>query len=362
MNSKITLQKNDRIQQLQERMRAVHCDMCLVENPLDLLYLTGQQLSAGKLFVHSKESILFVDGRYLQIAQEQAPMPAELEKEESMLFFLNKHACKTLWFDGAHTSYDRFAKLQKLHVKLESKSAFFKTLRSIKDASEIEKMKKSAQLLWRGFEYICSLLTEGITEKEISKRFEIFCLTEGGEGLAFESIIAFGAHSSMPHYRSADDTPLCSGDIVLIDIGVVVENYHSDMTRVLFYKNADSELQRLYAINKAAHQAALDLCRPGVAMGMLDRAARDVMAKAGVESLFLHSLGHGIGLETHEFPRIKYDGEDKDVILQPGMIFTIEPGLYVSGKGGVRYEDTVMITETGCENFYPNTEEAPVIS
>jgi Xaa-Pro aminopeptidase len=143
------------------------------------------------------------------------------------------------------------------------------------------------------------------------------------------------------------------GDIVLIDIGVIVEKYHSDMTRMLFYQKPDPELEKLHHINKSAHDAALLLCRPGTKIGMLDRAARDVMAKHGVEALFVHSLGHGIGLETHEYPRIKWDGEDKDLLLQPGMVFTVEPGLYVPGKGGVRYEDTILITEAGYENFYP---------
>jgi len=343
-----------RLQELGNKMHAQGCETCLIQNPLDLLYLTGLPLSAGKLCVHAKETLLFVDGRYLQIAQEKAPMKVCLDEKEAVLTFLHAHKCKSVWFDGQHTSYEAFLRWKQTvkDIDFVSKSSFFKTLRVIKDDQEIHKMKKSAQLLWQGFQHIRAQLKGGITEKELSKRFEIFCLEQGGEGLAFEPIIAFGPNSAMPHYRSKD-VPLKAGDIVLIDIGVIVDQYHSDMTRVLFFQTPDPDLEKYYQINKAAHDAALTACRPGIPIGMLDRAARDVMAAHQVEHLFVHSLGHGIGLETHEFPRIKWDGEDKDVLIEPGMVFTVEPGLYVPGKGGVRYEDTILITETGYENFYP---------
>jgi Xaa-Pro aminopeptidase len=157
------------------------------------------------------------------------------------------------------------------------------------------------------------------------------------------------------------DVPLKKGDLVLIDIGVTVDHYRSDMTRVVFYQEADPELERLYQINKEAQGAALQECRPGTRLGALDRAARAVMQTHGVEPLFVHSLGHGIGLETHEYPRLKWDNEDKDLVLEPGMVFTVEPGLYIPEKGGVRYEDTIRITEDGYVNFYPDSGDKAII-
>ncbi|MES2122808.1 MAG: M24 family metallopeptidase, partial [Chlamydiota bacterium] len=195
----------------------------------------------------------------------------------------------------------------------------------------------------------------GISEKELALIFEVFCLQNGAEAMAFDPIVAFGPNSAMPHYRS-QDVPLCKGDIVLIDIGVVREKYHSDMTRVHFFQGADPEMQRLYAIARKAQRKALEHCRPGVRVGMLDEAARDVLRDEGVEELFVHSLGHGIGLETHEYPRIKATGESKDMHLEVGMAITVEPGLYIPGKGGVRYEDTVVITPNGYRNFYPEDD------
>jgi Xaa-Pro aminopeptidase len=155
----------------------------------------------------------------------------------------------------------------------------------------------------------------------------------------------------MPHYRS-QNTRLKEADVVLIDIGICVDNYHSDMTRVLFYKKDNAYLRRLYEIAKRSQESALKLCRPGVKIKQLDIAARKVMCEENVEDLFVHSLGHGIGLEVHEYPRIRFDSEDQDQVLESGMVFTIEPGLYVPGIGGVRYEDTILITSTGFKNFY----------
>ncbi len=343
-----------RLNKLQTALKNLELDALLVEDSLDLFYLTGLKLSVGKLLISSKDCVLFVDGRYLQIATEKAPCQSFLDSTDQFLGFCSQRAIKKVGFDGRHTSYDQFVKWEHLYSALTFVSAgkFFKTIRAVKDEEEIAKMKKSAALLWRGFEHINTLLKVGITEKEVAKSFEIFCLQNGADGLSFESIIAFGSNGSMPHYRS-QNVPLKEGDAVLIDIGVVLDSYHSDMTRVVFFKKEDPYLAKLYAIAKRAQKAALAFCLPGSTFKQLDLAAREVMKQEGVEELFVHSLGHGIGLETHEYPRIKYDNEDKDVVLESGMVFTVEPGLYVPGVGGVRYEDTVVVTANGYENFYP---------
>lgn len=345
-----------RIDHLKIELKKAKLDACLIEDPLDLFYYTGLKLSAGRLLVHDAEVELLVDGRYLQVAQENSPFKTALDSPQKFLDFCEKHKVDRLGFDGRNTSYDHFLLLEEWkkqgnrEIKLVS-SSLFKSARAIKDRTEIAKMKKSAALLWEGFQFISGALKRGVTEKELSKRFEIFCLEKGADRLAFEPIIAFGPNSAMPHYRS-QNVALKEGDVVLIDIGVVLDNYHSDMTRVVFYKKENAYLRQLYEIVKKSQKSALKLCRPGVKFKELDLAARKVMREEKVEDLFVHSLGHGIGLETHEFPRIKYNGDDKDVVLQSGMVFTIEPGLYVPGKGGVRYEDTIVITPTGYTNFF----------
>ena len=343
---------------LQSALKEEKLDACLIEQPLELFYFTGLKLSAGRLLVHSKDVLLLVDGRYLQIAEEKFPDETSLDSSEKFLSFCKAHRVRNLGFDGRHTSYDHFLRLKSwqkkadMEVTLIPSTPFFKDARAIKDRDEVQKLQKSAALLWKGFQFIRASLKKGIKEKDLSKQFEIFCLERGADCLSFEPIVAFGPNSAMPHYRS-QNTQLKEGDIVLIDIGVSVDNYHSDMTRVLFYKKENAYLRRLYEITKRAQQSALKLCRPGVKIKQLDLAARQVMCEEKVEDLFVHSLGHGVGLEVHEFPRIKFDSEDKDVELKSGMVFTLEPGLYVPNIGGVRYEDTILITPTGHKNFYP---------
>lgn len=362
MKTTSKLQKNkiyvSRIEHLKQKLKNVKLDGALIENPLDLFYYTGLQLSAGRLLIHDETILLLVDGRYLQIAEEKSPFKVLLDSPQQFSDFCHEQKLKRLAFDSLHTSYEhyrlleRLCSIKKMKPELVAVPALFKSSRVIKDRSEMLKMKKSANLLWEGFQFIRRILKTGIAEKEVSRRFEIFCLEEGADGLAFEPIIAFGANSAMPHYRS-QHAVLKPGDIVLIDIGIVVDHYHSDMTRVLFHQKENRELRHLYDIVQEAQKSALKLCRPGTQLKELDNAARKVMREHQVEDLFVHSLGHGIGLETHEFPRIKYNNEDKDVLLQSGMVFTVEPGLYIPGKGGVRYEDTVAITPTGYNNFYP---------
>jgi len=353
-----------RIEAVRKNFSSWSVDACFIDDPTDLFYLTGMELSLGHLIISRKDASLFVDGRYFQAAQTQSPVGVAELKDEEKMNFLTTCNVKKLLFDS-RTSYQRYLALAALKKKLNKKhksisllpqAAPLKEIRLIKDQQEVDSLKKSARLLWKGFQYLKKNLKSGITEKEAALIFELFCLRNGAEKLAFEPIIAFGENSSMPHYR-AGNRKLKTKDLILIDIGVVVDHYHSDMTQVLFKGKADPFLKNIFHVVKNSQEAALSLCRPGVKVGDLDRAARDVMAKEGLQQYFLHSLGHGIGLETHEFPRIKFKGEDHDYLLKKGMVFTIEPGLYVPERGGIRLETTVVITDTGYENLFPSLTE-----
>ncbi len=191
-----------------------------------------------------------------------------------------------------------------------------------------------------------------MTELEVARALEIYCLKNGAEGMSFESIIAFGKNSALPHHHPGN-TKLKENDIALFDLGVILNGYCSDMTRVDFVGKGNSTLRKLYDVNRAAQKVALAKCRPGVKLKELDQAARRVMASAELEELFIHNLGHGVGLEVHESPSISSKGIDRNVMLEEGMAITIEPGLYLPGKGGVRYEDTIVITAKGYVNLYP---------
>jgi len=328
-------------------------DGCLIEDPTDLLYLTGLQLSAGIIGVTSKKIKLFVDGRYFEYCSKHSPFPVELISKEAVEKFLVK--AKEIAFDSVLTSVDRFEQLKKQYsTRLRPVPQILKKARAVKDEAELKAMEKSAKLCWKGFEHVKKILKVGITEREVALAFEIFCRENGAEKLAFDPIIAFGKNSAYPHYHPGN-VKLKKGDLVLVDIGVSLDHYHSDMTRTVFFGKPDPRLVLLETVVKKAHGAAIAICKAGVKVGDLDKAARKVIAAAGMEEMIVHSLGHGIGLETHEFPRLKYKGDDHDVILEADMVITIEPGLYLPGVGGIRYEDTVAVTKNGCKNFYKST-------
>jgi Xaa-Pro aminopeptidase len=346
----------ERIHAMQEGLQKKGYDALLVEDEVDLYYLTGLELSAGQLLLAKSEALLLVDGRYIEVAEGVGFIEAKLMTKEEVIGFFKRNKVKKCAFDGKKLSYGRVEDLKKYGVELVSWDFATKDVRVIKSEEEIALLRASADLLWEGFLYIQSILKEGITEKQVRMLFNVFCLEKGAEGLSFDPIIAFGEGSAMPHYK-VSERKLKKGDVVLIDIGVVLNHYPSDMTRVLFFGEGDPLMQKWLELTKRAHRAALDLAKPGVCVGELDAAARKVYKEHDVEEYFVHSLGHGVGLEVHEFPRIKFDGVDAKTTLEEGMVFTVEPGLYMPGKGGVRYEDTVVITKEGYLNFFEENKD-----
>lgn len=345
----------ERIGKLQRQLTRMKADSCIIDHPLTLFYLTGLKLSKGELFVGKKNCHLFVDGRYIQAAQEKAPVPASLFETRDA--FYKKAKIKIAAFDSDNTSYQQFLRwsafARKMKFRLLPVPNLLKQLRAIKDQGELEKLRASARHLWQAFQHIKKLIKPGVSEADIALEFKLFGLKNGAECVGFEPIIAFGPNSALPHHR-AGPARYKKGDLVLMDLGLVVDQYHSDMTRVLLLEPIDPKLKKLYTVVRSAHAAALKKCRPGVRLKELDVVARKEMQKEQLESYFVHGLGHGVGLEIHEFPRIMKTGEDKDVTLEEGMVVTIEPGLYLPGKGGVRWEDTIIITSNGYENLYPD--------
>ncbi|MBX7066504.1 MAG: Xaa-Pro peptidase family protein [Parachlamydiales bacterium] len=321
----------------------------LIEQTADLFYLTGLTLSKGRLLVRHGKTTLFVDGRYFERAKKEAPCPVALWDE------FKKVQEKEIGFDSAFVTYDGYLGLKKElpHTNWISKPNPIRELRAIKDEKEISALKKAALLTWKGYKHIIGLLKEGISEEELAFEFEFFCRKNGASGLSFSPIIAFGENGAYPHYR-AGKTKLKKDEAVLIDVGAVVDQYCGDMTRVYFFGRPDPKIIHFEELVRSAKEKAMRHIKPGVKIGEIDQIVQDEFDKANVKQLYIHSLGHGIGLEAHEFPRIRYDGADKDVQLMPGMVFTIEPGLYQPGVGGIRLEDMLVVTKNGYENLFPD--------
>lgn len=359
---------NQRLKRLQDLLKEKQVDAALIEDTQTLFYLSGQKLSAGRLLIFQEDARLIIDARYFETCKENSPIPCVLLSKQAFLQCLEEGpAIESLAFDPDLLSYGAFQRLEKELSSLtkEGKNAprlvaisrLCGQLRKVKDFAEQQALKAAAQLGSQGFDFVCSLLKEGISEIEVVLELEIFWRRKGGQKLAFDPIIAFGANSSMPHYHPGEHT-LKPGQAVLIDIGVTYLDYNSDMTRVVFFGEPDPKLKEIYGIVQRAQSKALSQCRPGVSIGALDHSARDLIEEAGYGEAFSHSLGHGIGLDVHEWPRISHKHpDDKDKVLEPGMAITIEPGIYLPGLGGVRIEDTVLITEDGHENLTQRSTE-----
>lgn len=355
-----TDQYAQRFERLNAMRRSEKCDLLLIEEPTTLYYLTGLDLSAGRILLSDLGAELLVDARYIEMSQAHSPIPALLDSPDQTAEKLK--GFKHIGFDQNETSFGRVQQLaEQSGAKMHPIERLHQGLRMVKDAREIEVLSEAAALGSRGYDYAVSLLKEGVTERQVAIELEIFWLREGGQGLAFEPIIAFGANSSMPHYHSGD-VALQRGDMVLLDMGCIHKHYNSDMTRTLFFGEPDPKMRKVYETVRVAQQAAVDACRPGIRCKDLDAVARQRIEEAGFGAEFSHSLGHGIGLEVHEQPGLRARGPDGDIILEEGMVITIEPGIYLAGIGGVRIEDSVVVTADGCQDLTQRSKELQVIS
>ncbi len=354
---------NQRLEKLKELLLNEECDGIIVDDSINLFYLTGLFLSAGKLLVHPKGATLLVDSRYIELCKSNSPFPVELStKNTGMNDLIKGSEIKRLAFNSDNTSYGEFKKLESEfgHLSLKPIGNPVLKLRAVKDPGEIEILKEAAALGSEGYDYLVEMLKEGISENELAIELEIFWKRRGSKAIAFDPIIAFGSNSSMPHYR-VGQRKLNTGEAVLIDIGVNLNHYHSDMTRVVFFGDPDPKIASIYEIVLKAQELALENCRPGTPIAELDASARTYIEQKGYGENFTHSLGHGVGLEIHELPLIRSQSPGADTQLEEGMVVTIEPGIYLPGIGGVRIEDTVAITRDGYENLTNRSKELSII-
>lgn len=336
----------NRIKALQKEMVSKGKTALLIENPIDIFYLTGVSLSLGKLLVTREKASLFVDGRYLGAAKQKVPeLACCLTKARAAL-----QEEKEIAFDSSWTTVEALRAWEKevSGTVWTPWAAPLELLRAKKSPEEVEALRKAALLTRAGIAHVHSLFQEGISERELALEFEIFCKKKGASALSFETIIAFGPNSAHPHHR-AGESRLRKGDLVLVDAGALLEGYTGDLTRVFFFGPPHPKLQELCKIVQEAQRRAIEKVAPGIRAGELDEIVRAFFDQHNVKPLYMHSLGHGVGVEVHEFPRLSFSGRDKDVRLEEGFCFTIEPGLYLEGVGGIRLEEMVHVTSKGAE-------------
>jgi len=355
-------QRHDRIR---ESLETLSLDALIVTPPSNIRYLSNHAGSAGILVVTRDAAHLLVDFRYheavraLQASPSACPalrlwdVPASYE--EALIACLAEIGVTTVGFEAAHVTVARYEWWREtiagrgLDMTLRSTERVVEQARLIKDAFEVATLREAAARLDMVMPQVLAAVRAGEREREIATVIEMAMRDAGYERPAFDTIVASGPHSAMPHYR-AGTRALTSGDLVVLDFGGVLDGYCCDLTRTVSIGPPSREVRRVYDAVRDAHAAAVAAVKPGIDASAVDAAARELLRDRGLGDAFGHGTGHGLGLDVHEEPRVGKPRADlPPVTLTPNMVFTIEPGAYLPGFGGVRIEDDVLVTEDGCE-------------
>ncbi len=335
---------------LASSLQELAVDALVVTHLPNTRYLTGFTGSAAILVVEDQGgATLITDSRYLdQLKQEAADVevhPVAGAYEDTLVQYIDSQDFGSVAYEEAHL---RVSQLRLLEAGGGSDFIgcrnLVEKLRAVKDEQEIEILHRAASGLGRALDTLRRKIRPGISERGLAAELDYRLRRHGYEKTSFDTIVASGPRSALPHGRPTD-RQLRLGDLVVMDFGGVMEGYASDMTRTFCLGEPHPDTVRIYEVVKEAQHAAIQAIRPGVEAREVDRAARDVIESADFGRFFGHGTGHGIGLEVHEAPWISPRAVD---VLEPGMVFTVEPGIYVPGMGGVRLEDDVVVTESGC--------------
>ena len=357
-----------RIQRLREGFGKLDCDAFFSVLPPANQYLTGfltdfGEISAG-VMISEDEAVFMTDSRYTEQARDQVHGYSIEEMKGDLLVRcgerLSELGATRAVFDPGGLTVDEHVRLSSAFKgELVSDAALVSQMRLVKSAEEIDAIRQASELAEGVMLDVVPTLKEGITEREVAATFDFEFKKRGASGTSFGTIALFGPRSSLPHGEPGD-TPLKNGGIVLLDFGCRHEGYCSDLTRTFVYGSIPgSWFEEIYEIVRTAQRAALDAVRPGALARDVDAVARTIIKDGGYGEYFGHGLGHGVGIEIHEGPRVNFRTDD---VLSPGMVVTVEPGIYLPGKGGVRIEDLVVVTESGCDVLTTSPKELKVLA
>lgn len=341
--------ENQRLARLRELMKEKRVSALLLTDPVNVEYVTGFTGGDSYAFILPRHQYILTDGRYAEMARNEAPGFAVLVRRPKMEEVIEKvarrHRVKIISFEGFRISYDTLTTYRKAVTcaKWKAERPLVHALRKIKEPGEVAKVEACIRVAQAAMLAARKHLRPGVTEMEIAAELDYQIRRRGGRKAAFDTIVAAGSHSSQPH-AATGRRRLRAGDAVKIDWGVRMDGYNSDITRMFFLGRIPPKFRKIYEIVLEAQRRAIEMIKPGVEIARIDAAARDHIAGRGFGPQFSHGLGHGLGMEVHEAPAISKATKCK---LEEGMLFTVEPGIYIPGFGGVRIEDDVLVTKDG---------------
>ncbi len=337
------------------------CSALLITHPVNVRYLCGFDGSAGALLMTPDRVVLATDGRYVHQAGIQAPDCEVVQTRDysAVLLDIARTArLLTVGCEGDHVSLNQHARMSELGVDVVATSGLIESLRMVKDAQELDDIRQACSLTESALQSTLDALRVGVTERELARIFSSAAADCGADGLAFDPIIAIGENAAIPHHKPGARA-LVEGDVVLFDVGASVGGYCADLSRTVVLGSASPDLIHIHSVVSRAQSAAMTGLAPGVAASDIDQLARDVIATAGFADKYVHGTGHGLGLEIHEPPLL---GASSAGTLGEHFVVTVEPGIYLPGVGGVRIEDTVLVTSNGYESLTTGTRELVEIS
>lgn len=357
----------ERVTALVNKMKELNLDAILIGSKANRMYLSGFTGSSAMLYISAKKQVIITDFRYMEQVGIQCPHFESLNQGTlgligSALKIAQEEGAKRIGFESEHTVYSTYLDLARnAEFEFVPTDKLIETARQIKDESELTKLKQAEHIGDLAFEGIVPFIEanwrNGLTENDIALELERIMRKNGASGTSFDSIVAAGAKSSLPHAVPEDKT-LKEGDFVVMDFGCIYEGYCSDMTRTILIGEPTAKHLEIYNTVLKAQKAALEQIKPGMTGSEVDKIARDIISEAGYGDCFGHGLGHGVGIDIHESPR--FSPAEKTVI-EAGMVMTVEPGIYVPGFGGVRIEDMVVVTKDGILNVTHSPKELIII-
>ncbi|GIQ65929.1 Xaa-Pro peptidase family protein [Paenibacillus cisolokensis] len=352
----------NRVDALRAKLADQGLEAMLVASPYNRRYISGFTGSAGMVLITTQDAWLLTDFRYTVQAKEQASGFAVEETSsplDTVRRLLTEKGIRSVAFEQAHVTYAEYVKWGQAlgGIELTPADSIVESLRMIKDETELAVIRKAAKLADDTFAYILGLLKPGMTEKDIALEMEVYMRSHGATSSSFDTIVASGERSAMPH-GVASDRVIRGDEFVKLDFGALLDGYCSDLTRTVVLGKPTQRHRDIYNIVLEAQLTALDGIRPGMTGKEADALARDVIARYGYGDCFGHSLGHGFGMEIHEAPGLS---ARSDTILIPGMTVTVEPGIYIPGFGGVRIEDDIVITDNGIKILTSSPKEFTIL-
>ena len=350
---------NERIRKLGGELDRVEAATFLVTDEVNVGYLTGFESSNAAALVGDGTVKIVTDGRYIDAARVLPDVEA-VRAERELAPWLGEHlgelAEPPVAFEADHLTVAEHDALSRAGIPLVGTTAAVKRLRAVKDQEELEAVRRAARILMDAFERLAGEDLVGRTEAETAWWIERTIREEGADAVAFDTIVASGPNASIPHHHPGA-RELEGGEPVIVDAGARTDGYGSDCTRTFATGPLSGELQGAYAVCRAAQEEALAAIRPGEPARALDAIARRTIEASGLADV-LHGLGHGVGREIHEAPRL---ADTSDETVEAGNVVTVEPGVYLAGRGGVRIEDLVIVTPTGAEVLTPFTKDLLIL-